>query len=192
MTAPLLRLARPDDGPALARIYRPWVLESTVTLEVDPPSAATMAQRVGDTLPRWPWVVAVDATEGVVGYAYGGPYRARSGYRWTVEVSAYLDGSWRRHGVGRQLYTGLLGLLSRQGHRQAIAGIGLPNESSVAFHEAQGFAHAGTTPAVGRKFSTWQDVGWWQRPLGPASSTDPSEPVPLDRLGADVVHGILG
>lgn len=190
MTTTRLRLARTDDAPAMARIYTPYVLDTTVSLEVVPPTAPEMAARVASTMPRWPWLVVTAGTD-VLGYAYGGSYRTRGGYRWTVEVSAYLDADAHRRGLGRRLYTGLLGLLEAQGHRQAVAGIGLPNDASVAFHEALGFEHVGRSVAVGRKFSAWQDVGWWQRPLGPGDDTDPVEPRRLDRLDPEVVARLL-
>lgn len=186
-----LRLARPDDGPAIARIYAPYVLDTTVSLEVVPPAAEVMAERVATTLPRWPWLVVEDASD-VLGYAYAGSHRTRDGYRWTVEVSAYLDVTAHRRGLGRGLYGSLLGLLTAQGHRQAMAGVGLPNAASVAFHEALGFRPAGRSTAVGRKFQAWQDVGWWQRPLGAGDTSDPREPRPLDRLDPAVVARLLG
>lgn len=190
MTTTHLRLGRAADGPALARIYTPYVLDTTVSLEVMPPPAEVMAERVAATLPRWPWLVVED-TNGVLGYAYGGAHRTRDGYRWTAEVSAYLDAAAHRQGLGRRLYGALLGLLEAQGHRQAIAGVGLPNDASVAFHEAMGFRHTGRSVAVGRKFSAWQDVGWWQRPLGAGNGSDPEEPVSLDRLDPALVARLL-
>ncbi len=183
-----LRLASPTDGRALASIYAPWVVDTTVSLEEVPPTADQMAERIADTLPRWPWLVA-EADE-VVGYAYAGPHRGRPGYRWSVEVSAYVDPATHRHGVGTALYTALFAVLERQGHHLALAGIGLPNTVSVGFHEALGFAHVGTLVDVGRKFGSWQDVGWWQRPLGP-DRDDVAEPRSLDDLGSEVVARLL-
>lgn len=187
-----LRVAEPADGPHLARIYAPYVLETTVSLEVMPPSTDEMRRRLDATLPRWPWLVATDPDDGVVAYAYGGAFRARVGYRWTVEVSAYVAAGAHRQGLGRRLMEALLALLAEQGYRQAMAGIGLPNAASTGLHEAMGFTHVGTSPAVGRKFNRWQDVGWWQLPLGSGRDIDPTEPRPLDHLDREVVMAILG
>lgn len=186
-----LRLARVDDAPAVAAIYGPWVRDTRVSLEVAAPTDAEMAARIRDTHPRWPWLVAQDVGGEVVGYAYGGTHRSRPGYRWTVEVSAYVAASAHRRGVGRQLYTALLALLEAQGHRQAVAGIGLPNAVSVAFHESLGFRHVGTLAGIGRKFDDWQDVGWWQRGLGDGRTTDPAEPLGVDDLPTTLVADLL-
>ena len=55
-----------------------------------------------------------------------------------------------------------------QGYRTQIAVIALPNDPSVALHEAFGFDHAGTLREVGYKAGTWLDVGLWQRSVGSA------------------------
>ncbi len=40
----------------------------------------------------------------VVGYAFSGDYRPRSGYRYTRETSVYLAPEARGQGIGRALY----------------------------------------------------------------------------------------
>ena len=43
MTLASLRTARPEDAPALAEIYRPYVTDTVITFEVDPPDASELA-----------------------------------------------------------------------------------------------------------------------------------------------------
>ncbi len=43
--------------------------------------------------------------------------------------------------------------------------LALPNQPSVAVHEAVGFATVGVLRRVGYKFSRWHDVGYWQLSL---------------------------
>jgi phosphinothricin acetyltransferase len=71
----------------------------------------------------------------------------------------------QRRGLGRLLYGTALPGLRAAGFHSALAAIALPNERSVALHEAMGFAHAGTFDEVGRKLDRWWSVGWWQRAL---------------------------
>lgn len=111
------------------------------------------------------WLVA-ERDGRVVGYAYGGQHRERAAYNWTVEVSAYVDRSAHRGGVGRELYLALFDELKRGGRRLLVAGITLPNESSVGFHQALGFQRVGAFKNIGFKFGQWWDVGWWQLDLG--------------------------
>jgi phosphinothricin acetyltransferase len=121
----------------------------------------------------------------VLGYAYGSAHRTRASYRWSVDVSAYVDGSARRIGIGRALYSELIEILTRQRFHMAFAGITLPNAASVGLHEAVGFAYFATYAEVGYKFGRWHDVGWWQRPL--AAEAAPLEPIPYAEIrGAQI------
>jgi len=174
---PTIRLAHPEDGAALAALYAPYVLETAVSFETEPPSAAEMAARVERTLAAYPWLVAEVDGE-VAGYAYGAPFRAREAYRRTVETTVYVGAEYQRRGVGRVLYGALLAALSLQGYRLAVAAITLPNPGSVALHEALGFAPAGTLSGVGYKLGAWRDTGWWQLPLAPPGA-GPGPVLPL-------------
>ena len=178
----VIRLARADDGPALAAIYRPAVADSVISFELDPPDGLEMGRRVLRTLVSTPWLVC-EHDGGVHGYAYAGPHRERAAYRWSVDVSAYVHADARRTGVGRALYASLFAVLARQGYRNAFAGITLPNEASVALHAALGFAAVGVYHRVGYKLGAWHDVGWYERPLAPRMA-EPPEPVPLPALAA--------
>jgi phosphinothricin acetyltransferase len=130
-----------------------------------PPSAAEMAERIRSTQEKHPWLVA-ERDGRVVGYAYGGTHRTRAAYNPTVEVSAYVDHTIHRGGIGRALYTELFRQLEESGSRLLVAGVTLPNEASVGFHESLGFEPVGVFKNIGFKFDQWWDVGWWQLDLG--------------------------
>jgi phosphinothricin acetyltransferase len=179
MTPPsTIRLARPTDGDALAAIYRPAV-EGITSFEEVPPDGREMSSRVDKTLARSPWLVCEIAGE-VAGYAYAGRHRERDAYRWTAEVSAYVDAAYQRRRVGRALYTSLAAVLGLQHVATLVAGIALPNPASVAFHEAMGFTPVGVFRGVGFKRGRWVDVAWFERRL--VAPALPAEPVPLARV----------
>ncbi len=161
-----IRLATLADAPAVAAIYRPYVEESLVSFELEAPDAAAMAGRMAKVLERLPWLVC-EEEGGVVGYAYAGKYRERAAYQWSVETTVYLKHDWHRRGLGRALYSELMGLLAQQGYYTAYAGIALPNAASVGLHESLGFEPVGIYRNAGFKFGGWHDVGWWQKPLRP-------------------------
>ena len=169
----VIRLAREADAGAMLAIYAPYVRDTAISFETEPPSEEEFRQRVRATLEVGPWLLC-EARGGVLGYAYAGRFHARRAYQWTVEVTAYVQADQHRKGVGRGLYTSLLGCLALQGFRAAVGVIALPNPASVGLHERMGFAPAGVLRAVGYKHGRWDDVGWWQRALG---EHDPS-PVP--------------
>lgn len=177
-----IRLADPDtDAVAVAAIYRPAVLASIATFEEVPAGPADMADRMRTTLARTPWLVAVSADGDVLGYAYAGPHHARAGYRWSVNISVYVDEAARGHGVGRALYDALLPILRRQRFVNVYAGVALPNPASVALHEGIGMWHIATYPGVGYKFGAWRDVAWYGLRLTDPPDPPP-EPIPLPAL----------
>jgi len=175
-----IRLATPADGPALAEIYAPAVVDRATSFELDAPDGAEMARRIEATLVRTPWIVCTDGDR-VAGYAYATSHRARAAYQWSVDVSAYVHPTWQRGGIGRSLYTALLAVLTLQEFRNAYAGITLPNPASVGFHEALGFSPVGVYHRVGYKLGAWHDVMWLERGLAPHTLA-PGPPIALPLL----------
>lgn len=159
-----IRDATPDDAEACAAIYAPYVLETAITFELEPPTVADMAGRIAQAAATHAWLVLVEDGH-VAGYAYGGRFAPRPAYRFTCEVSVYLRPGLRRSGAGRALYAALLPRLAASGYHRAAAGMTLPNDASVGLHRACGFTPAGTFREVGRKFDVWHDVAWMERPL---------------------------
>ena len=172
MTSGILKIrdASEQDAEACAAIYAPYVTDTAITFEIDPPSPAEMAERIAAAGRTHAWLVLEDAGR-VVGYAYGGPFKARAAYRWSCEVSVYLERGRRRTGGGRALYEALFERLAERGFRTAVAGMTLPNEASVGLHRALGFEPIGTYRKIGWKHDGWHDVAWAQRPL--AADQDP-------------------
>ncbi len=180
MDGTAIRVARPEqDGAALARIYGHYVRETVISFEETPPTADEMADRMRRILQRYPYLVYESDGE-ILGYAYGSEHRARAAYRWSADVSVYVDRAQHRRGIGRALYAELLDLMNRQKFHLAFAGITLPNAGSVGLHERMGFTHVGTYVEVGYKFGSWHDVGWWRLPLGQAAP--PTDPIPFPSL----------
>jgi L-amino acid N-acyltransferase YncA len=160
----LIRDASPDDAATIAAIYRPIVERTTISFELDAPDEGEMGSRIVEITRRYPWLVAIDDGKRITGYAYASPHRKRAAYASSVDVSAYVDEAARQHGIGRALYTELFARLAQDGtfHR-AFAGIALPNDASIAFHQRLGFEPVGIYREVGYKFGRWLDVSWWQR-----------------------------
>lgn len=176
----LIRLAIIADGPALARIYAPAVVDCITSFESEPPDGAEMGQRVERLADRTPWLVCEHLGD-VIGYAYASPHRERFAYQWSVEVSAYVDADFHRAGVARALYTSLFAILALQGFRNSYAGITLPNPASVGLHQALGFTPVGVYRGIGYKLGAWHDVVWLERPLAPRVA-EPANPLPLSEV----------
>jgi len=159
-----IRKATVADAAACLQIYRPLVESTAVSFEEVAPTVEEFAARLENSLSAWTWLIAEKAGR-CIGYAYGHSHRERAAYRWSVEVTIYVDSSHRRQGVGRRLYERLFTDLADLGYCNAYAGVTQPNESSMALHRGVGFEYIGTFRSVGRKFDRWHDVAWFQRKL---------------------------
>jgi L-amino acid N-acyltransferase YncA len=165
----VLRDATPDDAPAITAIYTPYVRTSCFSFEEVPPSAAEIAARMARIRQAGlPYLVAVDSDAAVIGYAYAGPYHARSAYRFTVENSVYVAADRLREGIGAALMQKLIADCAALGYRRMVAVIA-DSPASVALHRRLGFQPAGVLPAIGYKLGRWIDVTYMLLTLGDGS-----------------------
>ncbi len=164
---PTLRDATAADAAACAAIYAPYVTDTAITFETEPPGADAFTERIAAA---YEYLVLEDG-DGLLGYAYATPFHARAAYRWACEVSIYVERGRKRTGAGRALYTELLDRVTRRGFASAIALITVPNDPSIGLHRAFGFEDAGLLRRVGYKLGAWHDVAYLQRALA-----DPGDP----------------
>lgn len=163
-----LRPAGPEDAPAIAAIYAPYVTGTVISFEEEPPSAGDMAMRMEKVrhagLPYW----VAEGHDGVVlAYAYAGLFHARAAYRHTVENAVYVAQDQRRQGIGTALMQRIIDDCTACDCRQMLALISAQEaDASIAIHTRLGFAPIGTLQAVGFKFGRWIDVVQMQRRLG--------------------------
>ena len=175
----VIRTAHVADARDILAIYAPIVTATAISFEIDPPSVAQIEDRIRGTLPKFPYLVCV-ADEKVLGYAYAGAHRERAAYRWSVDVTVYVNEEARGSGVGRLLYSTLIRILQRQHFHAAFAGITLPNEGSVALHRSLGFQLLGIYEEVGFKLGRWHSVSWWRCGLGEGQPVE--EPIAFEAL----------
>ena len=119
--AVVIRLADEGDAAAVLAIYAPYVRDTAISFEAEPPAAEEMGRRIRSVLEQAPWLVCERDGE-VIAYAYAARFHARAAYQWIVEVTVYVHRAHQRTGVGRALYVALLEALRLQGFR-AVVGI---------------------------------------------------------------------
>lgn len=158
-----IRQALVSDFPEITHVYNHYVENSISTL-------ATELATLDEMITRWrelqakalPWLVAV-RNSSVVGFAYASPFKARLGYRHTLESTVYVAPESLGRGFGRQLYAALLDQARLEAAHCIIGALSLPNPASVRLHESMGFQKVAHLAEVGKKFGRWIDVGYWQR-----------------------------
>jgi len=166
----LIRPVLPTDAARICEIYNHYVTKTIVTFEEQAVSVGDMRTRIAAVAERFPWLV-LERNGEIAGFAYAAPWKARIGYRFSVESSIYLAPECVGRGFGPALYGALLEALPPLGIHCVIGGAALPNPGSVALHEKLGFSQIAHFRQVGRKFDRWIDVGYWERILStPAHS----------------------
>jgi phosphinothricin acetyltransferase len=156
-----------------------WAAEHTpANFATSPETVEEWSAAFEATRAMYPWLVA-RADDKVIGFAKAGPHKARGAYRFTADVSVYVDPTWHGRGVGKALYARLIPMLRAQGYVTLIAGITPPNPASERLHESVGFKRCGTFHRAGWKFGRWHDVGYWEMQLNEGA---PQEAVPVAKL----------
>jgi phosphinothricin acetyltransferase len=102
-------------------------------------------------------LVAIENDQ-VAGYAAYAPWRAKFGYRHTVEDSVYIAAPFQGRGIGRSLLVELIEHARGAGHHVMLADIESGNAASIGLHESLGFVEAGRLREIGTKFDRWLDL----------------------------------
>ncbi len=185
----LIRQADATDAAALLRIYRPFVLETSISFEYIVPSFEEFSQRIRSINADYPYILC--EKEGIpVGYAYAHRYLEREAYKWDVETTIYIVPAAQGKGLGRILYTVLEEFLALQHIKNLYACITANNGGSIEFHKALGYKTFGIFPRSGFKNGRWESIVWMGKSLGDFKST-PLLPVKFHSLSIAAKTEIL-
>jgi phosphinothricin acetyltransferase len=164
-----IRDATLDDLPALTGIINHYIVHTPITFDVQPYTVETRREWFDDHAPRGKYRMLVAEEVGqVIGYATTSRWRPKAAYGTTVESSVYCRHDACGRGIGSALYRALFEAIRHEDVHMIVAGATMPNDASRALHERLGFQQVGVFYAVGRKFDTFWDVAWFQRPLSGA------------------------
>jgi phosphinothricin acetyltransferase len=160
MSSLLIRLATTADLPAINAIYNHYVPISTTSYDLAPMSLEDRQRWFAGRDAIHPVTVAhfPDAPARVVGWGSLHTFRAKPGYRLTVENSVYVHPDHQREGIGSTIIVDQIARARALGLRAIVAGIDSEQTASIALHAKHGFREVGRFPQVGRKFDRWLDV----------------------------------
>jgi phosphinothricin acetyltransferase len=164
--ATTVRPATRADLARMTEIYNHYVRTTPITFDIEP---VTEEQREPwfhehTEPPRYRLFVAEDGGR-IAGFAGTGRFRARAAYETSAEATIYCAPEATGRGVGAALYAALFEALRGADLNRLVAGITLLNDASVALHRRFGFRDIGVFTEVGRKFGSYWDVLWMERPL---------------------------
>ena len=167
-----IRLAKVDDAERLLEIYSYYVEKTAISFEIKMPTLANFRGRISRTLKNFPYLVA-EFENKIIGYAYAHEFIGREAYKFSAELTIYLDKTFRRHGVGRKLYEELEKILRDVGIKNLYACVGwvvvedeFLNHDSANFHLSLGFKIVGKFTKCGYKFNRWYDMIWLEKIIG--------------------------
>ena len=170
-----IRLAKVDDAERLLEIYSYYVEKTAISFEIKVPTLANFRGRISRTLKNFPYLVA-EFENKIIGYAYAHEFIGREAYKYSAELTIYLDKDARHQGIGRKLYETLEDLLKAQGIFNLYACVGwvevedeFLNHNSANFHQQLGFKICGKFTKCGNKFNRWYDMIWLEKILSPDS-----------------------
>ncbi len=170
-TAPIIRIARPEDAPKLLEIYAPYVEHTAISFEYTVPTAEEFRARIEATLQKYPYLAA-EKDGALLGYACTHPFIGRAAYDWSAETTIYLRKDCRKMGLGKKLYHALEEISKAQNICNLNACIGWTEKedkrltkNSVLFHAHIGYTLVGTFRKCGYKFDTWYDMVWMEKIL---------------------------
>ena len=161
-----IRLASIADLPAIDAIYDHYVRTSTCTYQEEPDHPDVRRAWFEAHGERHPITVLERAGE-VLGWASLSPWKTRSGYRFTCELSVYLREHARGQGHGRRLLADLVERATALGYHTIIGGISADQAPSIRLHESMGFTKVAHFTQSGFKFGRWLDVVYYERRLSP-------------------------
>jgi phosphinothricin acetyltransferase len=154
----IIRDARDTDLQGILGIYNDVVMTTTAIYDE---TVSTLEQRRAWFEDRrrqgLPVLVAEEAGD-VIGFSSFGEWRARWGYRFTVEHSVHVRADCRGRGHGRALIEALFPRAASMNMHMMIGHIDSAATASLHLHDKLGFERVGFFPEVAHKFDRWLDL----------------------------------
>lgn len=170
----IIRPATDEDMPGILTIYNHASEHTTAVFEYRPQTLEMRREwfraKQAASLPVF---VAADGDR-ILGFSSYGPFRAWPAYKYSVELSVYVDIDARRRGIGTELIRAVIANARTRDLHVIMAGITADNEISLRMHGRLGFVEVAHIPQVGYKFGRWLDLKFLQLILD--SPSQPSEP----------------
>lgn len=167
------------DAPGMLAIFDYYIKNTVISFEYETPAVSEFEERIRTVTAHYPWLV-MEEDGHILGYAYAHPFVGRKAYRFSAELTIYLDKDAKKQGIGRALYEALEARLKDRGITNLYACIGYPEQedeyltkNSANFHAHMGFTQVGLFRNCGYKFNRWYHMIWMEKIIG-----EHKEPMP--------------
>lgn len=154
----MVRESHPEDIPQITAICNHYIESSTAVFDEQPMSEAQMLRRYEEVaMHGLPFLVDWHDGE-VTGYCYAHPWKEKSAYGGTLEITIYLSPAFLGRGIGSRLLGQTIEACRRHGAHALIACITGGNVASERLFLGHGFERVSCFKEVGHKFGRWLDV----------------------------------
>ena len=167
-----IRKATLEDAGRLVEIYGYYVENTAVSFEYETPSVEEFKERMTGIMEKYPYLV-IEEDDIIYGYAYARAFVGREAYRYSCELTIYLDHNSRGNGYGKKLYEELESELKKMDIKNMYSCIGDPiqedeylTKDSERFHQHMGFKKIGVFSKCGYKFNRWYNMIWMEKIIG--------------------------
>ncbi|MBR6072412.1 MAG: N-acetyltransferase [Acholeplasmatales bacterium] len=158
-----------EDSNRILDIYRYYIINTAITFEEKVPTIEEFRNRIISISNKYPYICILE--DGVIkGYAYSHEYYGRDAYKYSNEISIYIDKDSKGKGLGKMLYLELENRLKNMGITNLYSCIAHTdiedeylNNDSELFHNKLGFKRVGLFTKCGYKFNKWYDVIWMEK-----------------------------
>lgn len=154
----IIRDAAAGDLPAILEIYNHVIINTTAVYSEQPHTLQMRQDWFNDRVSNGFPVYVADIGGQVAGFCTFGHFRVWPCYRYTVELSVYVDVAHRGKGLSKIMLQKLISRAREMKLHAMIAGISADNEVSISLHHSMGFEEVAHFKEVGFKFGRWLDL----------------------------------
>ena len=122
-----------NDAQRITEIYNHYITNTVHTFETEILTEEQVKKRIQKYAGSHSWHVA-EADSKVIGYAYTSEFVERSAYKYTSEVTIFIDKEYTKGGCGKALLGQLIEDMKASGFAALISIIAVPNAASVKLH----------------------------------------------------------
>ncbi len=150
------------DYARVADIYNYYVLNSTATYHVAELSADAVIRYFEIGLATTYAYRILSGSE-MVGFCLLRRYSDKEGYRYTSEITVYIDPDNTNKGIGAETVRYLDAVAKAKGIRTVVAAICAENTASIRLFEACNYTRCGYFKKMGNKFGRDLDNVYYQK-----------------------------
>lgn len=183
------RIADISDAANILKIYSPYITDTTASFEYTPPTEEEFRDRINSIYNDYPYIV-YERDGLLLGYAYAHRAAEREAYKWSAELSVYIEKSQQGKHIGTRLIDMILKILKMQNVVNVYSLITGENRSSAIFHEKNGFTLTSTVEHMGYKHEKWLSVMRYEKTIGNIFSA-PLPFIKFSQLNKDDISKIL-